>query len=223
MTAPERIQPLTGLDEDQRLNAGAPVGTPVVVTYSFADGPAAEYDDFADGHAAFSEAHKAHVRQALDTWAASSGIAFIEAPAGVTGQIRVAMIDMTGLLNAIGIQASGYAYFPRYEDGAGPDGAPRATHTDIGGDIFLNAGYYAADADEIAPGIRGYSILLHEIGHALGFKHPFEDAPVIDPGADNGTFTIMSYNRPHTDHRAGLPRCRGDGILLRDRRSRARL
>src|SRR6185369_519335 len=43
-------------------------------------------------------------------------------------------------------------------------------------------------------GDSGFVTLLHEIGHALGLKHPFE-SPLL-PSAENTTAnTLMSYTR----------------------------
>lgn len=106
------------------------------------------------------------------------------------------MQDMAGLLNATGNPLSGFGYYPRWQSDAGENRT--IVEESLGGDIFLNASYYAADPSTIAPGIRGYSILLHEIGHALGFKHPFEGDPTIDPAHDSGAYTIMSYDRPRS-------------------------
>ncbi len=36
-------------------------------------------------------------------------------------------------------------------------------------------------------------LLLHEIGHALGFKHPFDGNPTLPKSLDNHANTIMSY------------------------------
>ena len=37
-------------------------------------------------------------------------------------------------------------------------------------------------------------VALHEIGHALGLKHPFSGSPVLLPNLDNALHTVMSYN-----------------------------
>jgi len=40
--------------------------------------------------------------------------------------------------------------------------------------------------------IQGYGLLLHEIGHALGLKHPF-DAPAAQPAIDT-RYSVMAYS-----------------------------
>jgi hypothetical protein len=53
-------------------------------------------------------------------------------------------------------------------------------------------------------GTSGFEILLHELGHAMGLKHPFE-GPVLMPTAlDNTSFTLMSYTDsggPYSNYR----------------------
>ncbi len=45
-------------------------------------------------------------------------------------------------------------------------------------------------------GEHGYTTLIHEIGHALGLKHPHDGAPNLPSGEDNHTNTVMSYGFP---------------------------
>ncbi len=191
---------LIGSGQNYRWNLEAPVGTPVTVTYSF---PLTQPDYPGDttsrpGFQAIWGTQKAHIRQALDTWQNSSGIHFVEVPDAM-GDIRFTMFDMTGLTNASGRQLSGYGYYPSYGiEFINGTSSQYARHDGIGGDIFLNKNYYGGDANAFMPGIRGHSIVLHEIGHALGFKHPFQGSPTIEAAHDNGAYTIMSYNRPHS-------------------------
>ncbi|KNG92915.1 M10 family metallopeptidase C-terminal domain-containing protein [Pseudaestuariivita atlantica] len=198
---------LVGDAPHYRWNIAAPVGTPVVITYSFPTEPA-DYDfsSTSTTFAAFSSAHQVHIRTALDTWAAASGITFVEVPPG-EGDIRFSMFDMTGLNNSAGRQLSGYAYYPSiwwFTDSNGNPTEYNVNHDTIGGDVFLNSNYYFASAASIAPGQRGYSILLHEIGHAIGLEHPFEGTYTIDPARNNGTYTVMAYDRPRSTTELGI-------------------
>ncbi|MBS0243741.1 MAG: matrixin family metalloprotease, partial [Proteobacteria bacterium] len=191
------VQSLTGVGDLFRWNIAAPVGTSVVVTYSF-PAAAGSYDTTPrPGFAQLSAVQQSYVRQALATWAAVAGITFVEVPSSVGGQIRFAMYDMSGVLNSAGQQASGFSYYPTSTT-TFVNGVPQTTpaFNNIGGDVFLNSNFYLNNDGQFAPGQRGYSIVLHEIGHALGFKHPFEGTPVIDPSHDNGAYTVLSYNRP---------------------------
>src|SRR5262245_18348042 len=43
------------------------------------------------------------------------------------------------------------------------------------------------------PGSTGYQILLHELGHALGLKHPHDTFIARLPTDDNTELTVMSY------------------------------
>lgn len=40
---------------------------------------------------------------------------------------------------------------------------------------------------------RDGPLILHELGHALGLKHPF-DTPTVPAGTDNNKYTVMSYS-----------------------------
>lgn len=86
-------------------------------------------------------------------------------------------------------------------------------------------GGYSASYDPVAKEITSYdsyvvydnaldlsdqaNLLLHELGHALGLKHPFSD-PVLPDAYDTNKFTVMSYtNNPDN----GL---RSDAMMLFD-------
>jgi Ca2+-binding RTX toxin-like protein len=43
-------------------------------------------------------------------------------------------------------------------------------------------------------GSYAYMVVLHEIGHTLGLKHPHDDGVPLPYGEDNRQYTVMSYN-----------------------------
>jgi Ca2+-binding RTX toxin-like protein len=70
------------------------------------------------------------------------------------------------------------------------------------GDIWLNVNSLMSYADSYAPGSGAFTVLMHEMGHTLGLKHPHDDGGTRNPtfaqiglyGFDEDWFTIMSYN-----------------------------
>ena len=82
---------------------------------------------------------------------------------------------------------AGFSYFPN------------ASYL-VGSDVFLST-YYSSpsyiDSDFGRTNID-FEVLIHEIGHALGLKHPFEtdmsNLYILDDHEDNTMFTAMSYD-----------------------------
>jgi Ca2+-binding RTX toxin-like protein len=180
VTRSQDVQAITRFGDPNRWNIDAPLGTPAVVTYSFSSSQASYDPQQRPGFTAMSAEHQVHVRAALDPWARAGGIAFVEVPESVGGQMRFAMFDTAGRTNVVGVQVSGLGYRP--------DGS------ELGGDVFLSVSRFGNYASTLAPGKSGFPLLLHEIGHTIGFKHSFEEETIIEPTHDNGYYTVMSYN-----------------------------
>lgn len=67
------------------------------------------------------------------------------------------------------------------------------------GDMWFNrlrflGGPFGAELDFV-PGTWGYKVFLHEFGHAMGLKHPFEGIPRLPPSTDSNDFSVMSYTQ----------------------------
>ena len=86
-------------------------------------------------------------------------------------------------------------FFPAYQYLNSP-------YTGAAGDIFINAQSDANRLPSYAPGSQGYFLLLHEIGHSLGLKHPHDDGGTGRPTfnelgigrLDQDYVSVMSYN-----------------------------
>lgn len=85
--------------------------------------------------------------------------------------------DVRVVAAQLGQGTAGYAYFPG-------DG--------IGGDTFISASNSVGEAEGH---YFSKSLMAHELGHAMGLKHPFEDAPILESALDNYYYSIMSYTR----------------------------
>lgn len=158
------------------------VGEPVTVTYSFSQSlpdylVSADLVEFAAlNFTPLNPAMEAAARSTLDAWAEVSGINFEEVDSSIGGEIRWSALDFD--------DAAGFAYYPERtaED--------PSVHTDYSGDIYISSAF----SYNLAPvsGGYGYFTFLHEIGHAIGLKHPF-DEPVVPPSFDSTSHTVMSY------------------------------
>lgn len=154
------------------------------VSYSFpwANGVASKFaanyaEPAASRTGAISAAQIPQVTVAFQKWSAVAAIQFTqvdETADGQVGDIRV------GFSSKVGSGYWGYAL-------GASDGS-----SNVHGDIWIAPG---SMGQSFAPGTYNFMGMMHEIGHAIGLKHPFE-APVIGSGLDNRRYTIMSYTDP---------------------------
>ena len=168
-----------------RWNASSALGTPVEVTYSFmTEKPTygGTDSDGATGFSVFTDAQKVAVREIFSQLSTYLHISFrevLDMPSNY-GQIRFG----NNMQNA----SAGYAFLP------GSDS------TDISGDVWISVDY----STQQTAGSYSYATLVHEIGHALGLKHPGNynagESPVENSSAtylgqveDNQHYTVMSY------------------------------
>ncbi|MDF8332582.1 M10 family metallopeptidase [Novosphingobium cyanobacteriorum] len=156
------------------------------VTYSFpwADGVASPFvpgygkgENVAAVTGAVNAGQAAQIAAAFAQWSAVANVAFTqvaETAGGTVGDIRVAFSSAV---------PSGYwGYALGVSDGM----------NNAHGDIWIDDSMIG---QSFAPGTYNFMAMMHEIGHAVGLKHPFE-APKIPAGFDNRRYTIMSYTDP---------------------------
>ncbi|WP_338761877.1 DUF4214 domain-containing protein [Massilia sp. METH4] len=153
--------------------------TPVTLTYGFLTrapvGASAE-DQY--GFLAMTATQQAAVRVALAQWSAVANVTFVEVAAN-GGQLQFGTNAQTG--------SSAYAYLPNGYSSV---------------QMYLNN--KVSYTSNFTTGSYGPSVLIHEIGHMLGLKHPGDyDAagssiggPFLPAETDNGDYTQMSYQDP---------------------------
>lgn len=117
----------------------------------------------------------------MRAWSSVANLQFTEVSETATnvGDVRFAFSSATSLGNSWG-----YAWQP---DSTWPSA----------GDIWINSKY--ATQINWAIGSYNFESLIHELGHALGLKHPFDDTPTLPASTDNGLYTVMSYTNVPQD------------------------
>lgn len=139
------------------------------------------------GQEMFSFAQQAAARTAFSYLQQVTGIEFRETGAGTAAQIHLANMNLDGH-NTTGLCSwqAGYRAFP--------DGT--LTEYTANAYVYLDNAEWRGMTQNLIPGTQGYETLLHELGHAIGLKHPFAESAgdiALPAHEDNTGNTIMSY------------------------------
>ncbi len=153
------------------------VGQPATVYFTFLQNANTLTGKDADGFAPLSDVQKQAAISAMGQWSAVANLTFVQTDDVAKANLRF------GTNNQHGVSA-GYASTPF-----------------SGGSKVLFANNEASNANP-TPGSYGYETILHEIGHALGLKHPGNysawgtgsDGPYLPAAQDNTAYSVMSYN-----------------------------
>jgi len=140
-------------------------------------------------HYGLSNIEQAAARSALQVWGNLANIKFSEVADTSTnvGDIRFAWTSASNSGGSTS-QPWGWASFPN-------------SYWPSGGDIWLSTSASSSTGANANWSANSYNALslLHEIGHALGLKHSFEDFPVLPFSQETRQYSIMSYtDHPHS-------------------------
>ena len=190
MAAPSYVYDLLASESLARWNAASALGSPITITYSFPGTQSARtsYGNFTP----FTATEIAATRTALAYIASLTRITFVETT-GAGAQLQFGNADLTPFGSGVSGRAT-YSY-------SSLSGITQATV------VLANTGAASLTKSRFEPGAvaagdiggGGWQTLLHEIGHALGLKHPFETNAAGDPnsvlpkGVDDHVHTLMSY------------------------------
>ena len=156
-----------------------PAQTTLVYTFSIATG-----NEEGATPAAFNEAQQAAAEAILQHVTAVTGITFQETNDGAAADIHFSRDDIADP-NVAGL-CSMISRFSFDETDEILESSAQAW-------VYLDDAEWNTQNLSPAAGNSGYEVLLHEIGHMLGLKHPFEGSPTLPAGQDNTSNTVMSY------------------------------
>ncbi|MGZ4969810.1 MAG: M12 family metallo-peptidase [Methylobacter sp.] len=171
---------------DALLNTGpgwnylTPATNNIAYTFSIASGNESDVS----GQQAFNDAQKTATRGALDYISGLTGITFSETVNGTAASIHFCLINIADT------STTGYC---SWSYGYSSDSNDTITTYSAEAYVYLDNVEWLSQNSNLTPGGYGYETLLHEMGHALGLKHPFEKSPTLPSDQDNTTNTLMSY------------------------------
>ena len=193
-----QAQTIAALLPDAPRKWGGALGVGASVSYSFAwsnglpavfDGPGGQAystlnEPGAAAHYGFNALQQTATRSAMATWAAVANIGFQEIAESSlqVGDIRLAWTSATQTASD-GTKAWGWAGYPD-------------SYWSSAGDIWLSSQASGAKDSDWSVGSYNFYSLMHELGHALGLKHPFQGAAQLSAAQDVRSYTVMSYDDP---------------------------
>ena len=138
------------------------------------------------GAQAFTPAQQAHTRTAIEYISALTGIRFLETADAAAAQVHLACADILET-DVAGVCIMSYSY----SAGAEVNDYSASSY------VYIDNNEWFDYAGQMVPGTEGYELLLHELGHMLGLKHPFEteegnNSTLVD-WLDHTGNTLMSY------------------------------
>ena len=181
---------LSGLNHIDSLLGGGPdwnyvtpAGNTIRYTFSIAsDNEGANSP--ANGLMAFSAGQQGGARAAMAYLGAVTGIVFAETADGALADVHLASKDLGGGTAGLASWGAGHSF-----------SGERLVSYSAEAYVYLDDVAAALPENAtLAPGSGGLQILLHELGHMLGLKHPFEDAIRLPADQDNTSNSLLSYS-----------------------------
>ena len=192
LTHLNHIDALLDKGPDWNYLTGNPANT-IYYTFSSTQAVIADNDDEISGSStALTAAQQSYARQAMDYLGEVTGIKFEETSSFLKAQVHFANANIIDpRVTAECAWTTKYYYLP---------GTNTLTSYDADAIVYLDNKEWAADNADLAPGGTGYETLLHELGHMLGLKHPFEGDITLPEALDDTSNTLMSYTSDGYDH-----------------------
>ncbi|MGZ5050970.1 MAG: M12 family metallo-peptidase [Methylobacter sp.] len=168
------------LDNGPNWNYLTPASNSISYTFSIASGN----ESGVTGQQAFNNAQKSATLTALNYISGLTGITFNETSNASAANIHFCFINISGAsTSGLCSWSTSYSY----------NGSNTITSYSATAYVYLDNVEWRTQNSDLTSGGYGYETLLHELGHALGLKHPFEGSTVLPTAQDTTANTLMSY------------------------------
>jgi hypothetical protein len=173
------------LDNGPGWNWLTPSRSVLYYTFSVSSGNEENNSGISGGLSAFNSVQQNACLTQLAYISQLTGISFAEAATGTSADIHFANTDIVYDARAAGLCSWGRGYSYNQND--------TIIDYTTSAYVYLDNIEFRTENASPAVGNSAYQTLLHELGHALGLKHPFEGSPILSPAENNTAYSIMSY------------------------------
>ena len=184
------------LDAGPGWNWVAPARNTLFYTFALNDGNSRDIGStISAAPVAFNATQQTAAVQALNRLTQITGITFVATTDGAVADLHFAAADIITSTTTAGICSTRRHY--------SFDGDNTIISYTADAYIYLDNANFAASNHAPTAGSVGYEMLLHELGHALGLKHPFSGSVRLSEANDHTANTLMSYNHadgPYSDY-----------------------
>lgn len=172
------------LDTGPGWNWLAPTRNTIFYSFSVSAGTDPKRTGVSDNLDTFNTTQQSAVREILAYITQLTGIVFSETSNGSSADLHFANTNISDA-NFAGLTQWNYNY--RYDQNK------TITSYDVQAYVYIDTAEFGSNYLAPKAGNYGYELLLHELGHMLGLKHPFAGNIVLPAGQDNTNNTLMSY------------------------------
>lgn len=193
------IDATVGLTVTEARNSDLGVGTGVSLNYSFYNSIPSYFTEgtvygSSSSFKTYSDVEKAIYREKLAQISNFTALTFNETS---THTGKTLSFAKTTFDNALAGSSVGYGTYPGPGYSFTNDGKIVSfTYSESAGNVFLDNEYIDSLLADGLTSTERYNygnLVLHELGHALGLKHPFDGTNVLPDDAQNYMYTIMGY------------------------------